>query len=240
MGMPITIEIRDADAGGEIMKKIFDYFTYVDEKFSTYKDQSEITNINRGIIKESEWSDDMRLVLDLCRQTKTETDGYFDIVNREGLRDPSGLVKGWSIWNAAKIAEKEGLKNFYIEAGGDIQTGGINAEENNWRVGIKNPFNPKEIVKVLLIENQGVATSGTYIRGQHVWNPKDKNKPINDIISLTVVGPNIYEADRFATAAFAMGREGIGFIEKRDGLEGYQIDKNGTATMTTGFQKYAV
>ena len=59
-----------------------------------------------------------------------------------------------------------------------------------------------------------------------------------EILSLTVVGPNIYEADRFATAAFAMQREGINFIENLNGFEGYSIDKNGTATMTSNFEKY--
>jgi thiamine biosynthesis lipoprotein ApbE len=54
------------------------------------------------------------------------------------------------------------------------------------------------------------------------------------------VGPDVCEADRFATGAFAMGEKGIRFIEERDGLEGYMIDKNGTATMTSGFSKYTV
>ncbi len=57
-------------------------------------------------------------------------------------------------------------------------------------------------------------------------------------MSLTVIGPNIYDADRFATAAFAMGRDGIYFIENLEGFEGYMIDKNGMATFTTGFEGY--
>ena len=50
-----------------------------------------------------------------------------------------------------------------------------------------------------------------------------------------MIGPNIYEADRFATAAFAMGRDGILFIEELQGFEGYMIDRNGMATLTSGF-----
>jgi thiamine biosynthesis lipoprotein len=37
-----------------------------------------------------------------------------------------------------------------------------------------------------------------------------------------------------------MGREGIQFIEKLDGFEGYLIDKEKVATMTSGFEKYTV
>ena len=65
-----------------------------------------------------------------------------------------------------------------------------------------------------------------------------------DIVSLSVIGPNIYEADRFATAAFAMGRKGIEFIENLNVdsgprmFEGYMIDSKGIATMTSDFDKY--
>jgi thiamine biosynthesis lipoprotein len=61
---------------------------------------------------------------------------------------------------------------------------------------------------------------------------------MTDIVGLTVIGPNIYEADRFATAAFAMGREGIMFIENLAGFEGYMIDQHGQATFTSHFTRY--
>jgi thiamine biosynthesis lipoprotein len=83
-----------------------------------------------------------------------------------------------------------------------------------------------------------VATSGTYLRGAHIYNPHAPDAPAGDIVSLTVIGPNILEADRFATAAFAMGEGGIDFIERVDGLEGYQIDSEGMARMTSGLERY--
>jgi thiamine biosynthesis lipoprotein len=95
-----------------------------------------------------------------------------------------------------------------------------------------------EIVKVLAVSNCGVATSGTSIRGPHIYNPKIDGQLVTDVVSLTVIGPNIYEADRFATAAFAMGEEGIRFIERLEGFEGYMIDQRGLATFTSGFARY--
>jgi FAD:protein FMN transferase len=88
------------------------------------------------------------------------------------------------------------------------------------------------------VGQEGVATSGTYIRGLHIYDPKKDNQPVNEIVSLTVIGPNIYEADRFATAAFAMGKNGINFIENLPGFEGYMVDNDKKATLTTGFEKY--
>lgn len=239
MGMPITVEIVDSTATDAITNAVFDYFDRVDRKFSTYKADSEISQINRGELTLSDVSPEMQEIFALAKQTRLETDGYFDIWHKD-MYDPSGIVKGWAIFQAARLLKDEGFENYYVEAGGDVQAEGKNALGTKWRVGIRNPFNLNEIVKVVGASGCGVATSGTSIRGQHIYNPKKDGELLTEIVSLTVIGPNIYEADRFATAAFAMGREGIYFIERRQGLEGYMIDQNGKATLTTGFGHYEI
>jgi thiamine biosynthesis lipoprotein len=238
MGMPITVEIVDPNASEAAIEKIFDYFKYVDETFSTYKTTSEITAINNGALAQEKWSADMKLIFALSEKTKVETKGFFDIRTPGGTYDPSGIVKGWAIWNAAQLLRKDGFENFYVDAGGDIQPNGLNTEGKPWAVGIKNPWNEKENVKVVYVTREGVATSGTYIRGLHIYDPKHANRPVDEITSLTVIGPNVYEADRFATAAFAMGRDAITFIEELNGFEGYMIDNEKIATLTSGFEKY--
>ena len=234
MGMPITIEIPNFEERRPF-KEAFSYFREVDERFSTYKDTSEIMQINRGELPKSEYSPAMNEVLRLCEETKQKTKGYFDIKKPDGSLDPSGLVKGWSIYNAAKLIAGLGIKEFYVDASGDIEVRG-----KLWDIGIKNPFNQEEIIKVVYIKDKGIATSGTYIRGDHIYDPMTGKNNIDEIVSLTVIGPNVYEADRFATAAFAMGKAGIDFIETLPGFEGYLVDKAGVATMTTGFEPYTV
>lgn len=236
MGMPVVIEIIDATVSQESLDEVFDYFTLIDERFSTYKTTSEVTLWNEGKITSEQLSDDMKKVLQLSLETKEQTNGFFDIFFN-GKCDPSGLVKGWAIHNAADILRKNGFKNFYVEIGGDIEIEGRNDKEEKWSIGIRNPFNREEIIKVVYLSGQGIATSGTAIRGLHIYNPKMK-KQAEEILSLTVIGPNIYEADRFATAAFAMGEKGIRFIEDLPGFEGYMINHEGLATYTSGFKKY--
>ncbi len=238
MGMPIVLEIVDP-IRKEIFEEVFSYFKYVDRKFSIYKVNSEITAINNGKLKINKFSKDMKIVFRLSEETKKETGGYFDIFHN-GKYDPSGLVKGWAIFNAAKILKKKGNRNFYISAGGDIQVSGKNGHGKLWTIGIRNPFKQDEIIKTVALKNGGIATSGNYIRGNHVYNPKKGNQQLDNIVSITVVGPNVYEADRFATAAFAMGKEGINFIEHLRGFEGYMIDKNGIATLTSEFERYTI
>jgi FAD:protein FMN transferase len=238
MDMPVIVEIRDEPADESAINDIYDYFKYIDETFSVFKENSEISRINRREIQIKDYSADMKTIFRLAEETKNQTDGYFDIVKPDGLRDPSGIVKGWAIWQAARILMKKNIKNFYVEAGGDIQVGQKADSKTPWRIGIRNPFRVNENVKILKLWNEGIATSGSYIRGQHIYDPHQPDKKFDDIVSITVIGPNVYEADRFATAAFAMGREGINFIEKQKGLEGYAIDRDGIATMTSNFDKY--
>ena len=83
MGMPITVDIVGDERKNSI-DLVFDYLKYVDEKFSTYKETSEITSINRGKLEEKNYSDDMKLVFSLSEETKKLTDGYFDIQKPDG------------------------------------------------------------------------------------------------------------------------------------------------------------
>lgn len=238
MGMPITVEVVDPSVTEADIEKVFAYFRAVDDIFSTYKEHSEISKINRGELCAEEYSDEMKTILALSEQTKQETQGYFDI-QHTGIADPSGIVKGWAIFQAAHMLKKAGCTNFYIDAGGDIQVSG-KKDGNPWRIGIRNPFNRKEIVKVLAVMDKGIATSGTAIRGQHIYDPHLLHTPLQDIVSLTIIGPNVYEADRFATASFAMGKRGINFIEQLPGFEGYMIDASARATFTSGFERYVL
>ena len=233
MGMPVTVEIADISATEETLQKVFSYFEYIDQKFSTYKTTSEISQINRGELLPAEYSDDMKEVFRLSEETKQLTREYFNIKKPDGSYDPSGLVKGWAIYKAAELIKDMGFKEYYVDAGGDIEARG-----KVWKIGIKNPFKQSEIVKVLYIQDKGVATSGTYIRGDHIYDPTNSGTNMDEIASLTIIGPNVYEADRFATAAFAMGKEGINFVQNLEDFEGYMIDQKGIATMTTGFEAF--
>lgn len=237
MGMPITVEIVDASVTAEAFDEVYAYFKYVDETFSPFKATSEVSRVNRGELALADTCADMQYVLGLAELTKQETDGFFDIWH-EGQFNPSGIVKGWAIDEAASLLYINGFRNFYVDAGGDVQVYGHNGRGQPWSVGICNPFNLEQIVKTVTLDDRGIATSGSYMRGAHIYNPRCAADKLDEIVSLTVIGPDVLEADRFATAAFAMGRMGIYFIQSHPALEGYMIDRTGQATMTTHFLDY--
>ena len=167
MGMPIVIEVRDGDAA-EAVERVFDWFRFVDEMFSTYKDGSEISRLARDVLAR-------------CEELHGETDGYFD-ARAGGLLDPSGLVKGWSVDRAAAILDESGLRGYAVNAGGDIRVRG------RWRVGIQHPTVRDRIAAVVEARDLAIATSGAYARGDHVLDPHSGGAP-RGILSVTVVGP---------------------------------------------------
>ncbi len=234
MGMPITIHIDDRDASQEDVDAAFAHFVHVDEVFSTYKPTSEISRFNNCELTLEQLSSEVREVMELCEQTKHDTHGYFD-AQVTGIYDPSGLVKGLAIQQVAELLWKRGRINFYVDAGGDIQFSGVKADGNPWSVGIRSPFQSDILGKISITGRAGVATSGTYLRGHHIQDPYHPNKPPDELVSLTVVAPTIYEADRLSTPAFAMGRAGMRFLETHKCVEAYAIDHMGIAFATKGF-----
>lgn len=233
MGMPITINAGNPEA----IAAAFAWFEEVDTRFSPFKPESEVSALNRCEVLPWKLSSEMQEVLGLAEATRVATDGYFDIMRPDGRMDPSGIVKGWAIRNAARLIAAMGLADYSVEAGGDVQCAGRNDLGEPWRIGIRNPFDERQIVKALQPGDAGVATSGSYVRGAHIYDPHEPTAELSQIVSLTVISRDICDADRFATAAFAMGRDGIRFIEATPGLEGYAIDRSGTATMTSGFRR---
>jgi len=227
MGMPIVVELRGEDVVGAVVR-VFDWFRFVDETFSTYKAESEISRLARGELAPENAHADVREVLARCDELRGETDGYFD-ARAGGSLDPSGLVKGWSVDRAAAILDESGCPEYAVNAGGDIRVRG------SWRVGIQHPLQRDRIADVVEASDLAVATSGTYARGDHVLDPHTGRAP-QGVLSVTVVGPDLGTADAYATAAFAMGAErGPRWTARLRGYEAMSILADGRVLSTGAF-----
>ena len=236
MGMPITIEVVGGAA--DLLDQCFKYLHHVDAVFSTYKDDSEISHFNRGELNHDQLSDEVKWVLDECNRYKQETQGFFDITRPDSGIDPSGLAKGWAIKGVADLIRNVGQNNFFVSAGGDMQTSGHNQDGKPWTVGITNPFYQTKFAKTVALSGQAIATSGTYERGEHIYNPHT-GQPVQEIVSLSVIGADIYETDILATAAFAMQQPGLKFLAER-GYEAMMVGTDQKVTVTAGFRQYEV
>jgi FAD:protein FMN transferase len=236
MGMPVTVDVRDPEAATAALDEVYADLAWVDSVFSTYRPGSAISRINDGTLSIERSEPVVRDVLALCDRYERETDGYFSAW-REGRFDPSGLVKGWAIERAAAILDRHGYADYFVDAAGDVRTRGHAGPDSPWRVGIRHPIERDKVVRVIHATDLAVATSGTYEKGAHIFDPHT-GEPATDLLSLTIVGPDIVTADVLATAVFAMGHAGLAFVEDREGYEAYAIDPQLRGHWTSGFDRY--
>lgn len=232
--MPVTVHVADPGVDESVLDQVFADFALLDGVFSPFLAGSAVSRINRGELDEDEAGDLVIQALHMCRLYEQATDGYFSAW-LDGRLDPSGLVKGWAIDRGCSILDRHGCRNFFIDAGGDVQTRGLSERGEPWRVGIRHPVQKDKVVRVVLAGGLAVATSGTYEKGDHILDPHT-GRTASDLLSFTVVGPDILQADVYATAAFAMGKDrGVAFIEGTVGYEAYSIDRRMKAQRTSGF-----
>lgn len=202
MGTVFTISVFD-DVPAGIISAVFDWLRSVESTFSTFLDDSEISRFGRGEIDLDGLSSDVRHVLARCAELEDSTDGRFSIRSTrptDGSRiDPAGFVKGWSVDEAALQLQAEGIERFVINAGGDVLCVGAPPEGGRWSVGIRHPESLESLGAVLNVTGGAVATSGTYLRGDHIWGSRVGS---GRITSVTVVGPSLGVADALATAVF--------------------------------------
>ena len=206
MGMPVIADVRDEDADPRALDDVFAWLRWVDATFSTFKHDSEISRINRGELAMEDADPAVRLVLARCEELREETNGWFDArAGSADVLDPSGLVKGWSVERAAAILDRAGVRNYALNAGGDMVLRGRAAPDWVWRVGIQHPRERDAVARVIETRNLAIATSGEYERGRHILDPRKHRPAGQGLLSVTIAGPDLGTADAYATAAFAMG-----------------------------------
>ncbi len=210
MGIPVILQASGRSFEPEAIDRAFAWLRSVDEKFSTYRHDSEISRLNRHELSLEDAEASVLSVLMQCERLRGQTRGYFDVTasgRAPGEVDPSGFVKGWALEGAARILRSAGAESWCVNGGGDIRLAGAPPGADAWRVGVQHPRRRDALAAVLALRDGAVATSGEYERGRHIIDPHTGGPP-QGVLSVTIVGWNLALADAYATAAFAMGRPG--------------------------------
>lgn len=211
---------------------------HVDEVFSTYKEDSIVTQLRKNHIGIESCSEEVLDVWERCAVARYLTDGAFDPWAVEGGFDPSGLVKGWAADKCAQILQRNGGQYIQVNAAGDLSLRGGFAGDGAvkpWSIGVVNPENRKEHVQIFDITDGAIATSGSYERGAHIVDPHTGLIAIG-AKSATVVGPDGGLADALATALMVEGRDGaIWFSQPELSLySAWVIDRHGEIAWSVG------
>ncbi|HSO92916.1 MAG TPA: FAD:protein FMN transferase, partial [Candidatus Dormibacteraeota bacterium] len=224
MGTVFSIDLRDGQVPESAVDEAFRWLHQVDRRFSPFRTDSEITQLGRGEITLAECHPDVATVLELCETLRLLSGGAFNAwqFRPDGRLDPSGMVKGWAVDEAARILELSGARNFCINAGGDVLARGRPVARKGWRVGIRNPFDRSTLAAVVEVTDMAVATSGGYERGDHIIDARSRTTN-KDLSSLTVSGPSLTWADAYATTGVAMGLAGIPWVAAQPGYGSFGI-----------------
>jgi thiamine biosynthesis lipoprotein len=224
MGLPISIDIRDDHDFTRAVNHAFAWLREADERFSPFKVDSEVRRFDRGELMAYELSVDLREILEICARYETASGGAFKAkLPGRGL-DPSAVVKGWAVQRASNSLRSAGAQRFCVNAGGDVITVGEPEPGRPWRVGIRNPDQTDTVCAVLGSRDGAVATSATYERGAHILDGRT-GLPPTSLLSVTITAPDLTTADATATAAFAMGTEGIAWAAAEPGCEVFVVDR---------------
>ena len=131
------------------------------------------------------------------------------------------------------------MDNYLVEIGGELKVKGKNQEKQSaWRVGLDKPRYDGEqsVYKVISLEDEAMATSGTYRKFKidaqghkyaHIINTATGFPSKTNILSVSVIADNCMVADGFATAFQAMGLERVKtFLVTHPELKAFLIFEN--------------
>ncbi|AZI58237.1 FAD:protein FMN transferase [Nakamurella antarctica] len=204
-----------------------------DRIFSTYRQDSDISQINRGLLHPAHAHPDVSTVLQIADEARQLTGGAFDAY-ANGQLDPSGVVKGWAAQKASRQLANLGV-DYYLNAGGDI-IAGVTDPSDPWTFGIEDPRNPGQLATTVKVGNGALATSGAAHRGAHILDPATR-LPVDTGLQVSVLGKDLTWTDILATAAVVKGPE---MLTSGHWIEGYQalfLYASGKCLATDGFPR---
>lgn len=129
----------------------------------------------------------------------------------EAALDLGGIAKGYAVDRAADALCGVGVDRALVNVGGDLMALGNGPGGRPWRVGVRDPRDPDDVVTTLDLEHDAVATSGDYLRFfehggrryHHLLDPRTGTPRRSGLHSVTVRARDARSADAAATVAFA-------------------------------------
>ena len=179
-------------------------FADLDATFSLYRADSQASLVSRHELPMRLADPIYRRAYELAHDWSMATHGAFTPFRPDGHLDLSGVVKAMAIECAAPALTDAGLRDWAVNAGGDILVDGHEAA-GRWVAGIVDPADRAEMISQYAFEPgspmRAIATSGVAERGEHVWRIGGDDT----FAQVSVVAGDIISADVLATAILAGG-----------------------------------
>jgi thiamine biosynthesis lipoprotein len=158
-----------------------------------------------------------------------------------------GIAKGYIVDRMADILTCHGVRQFLIEAGGDIRVRGQKQPGRPWTVAVRDPATDGVLPQVLALRDGAVATSGGYERFydpgrrfHHLIDPSSGVSPAGTW-SVSVIAPNALAADALATTVFVLGPEaGMRLLEQLPDCAGLIVTEGGAQRRSRRWNGFSI
>jgi FAD:protein FMN transferase len=186
-----------------------------------------------------------RLPLIDYRQIEIDDRAGTVFVKRKGMRvHLGGIGKGYAVERAMNILRRAGLRDFMIQAGGDLYVGGSKGGRP-WTLGIADPraADGRTFATIELTDST-FSTSGDYarffikdgVRYHHIIDPST-GQPARLCRSVTIVADSPLLADGLSTGVFLLGPEaGMALIERLPHVEGVIVSAKNDVLVSSGLK----
>ncbi len=136
--------------------------------------------------------------------------------------DLAGIAKGYAVDRCVAILAGLGVRNAFVNIGGNIYAMGAPPGKNGWTIGVRDPNGGLEMAGALVLRDEAVATSGNYenfveIEGKRYGHSIDPRtgRPVSHVLSVTVVAPTALAADALSTGLFVLGPDDARVVVER-------------------------
>jgi thiamine biosynthesis lipoprotein len=155
--------------------------------------------------------------------------------------DLGGIAKLYILEAGRRVLEARGVTRALINGGGDVVA---HSDGAPWRVGVRNPRAPEQLLGVVEIKNGCVAASGDYERFfvrdgkrfHHVLDPRT-GYPAEGARAVTLVAPSAEAVNGLGPAIMVLGAAaGQKLIAATPGVEGLIVGRGGELWRSRGLR----
>lgn len=118
--------------------------------------------------------------------------------------DFGGYVKEYAVDQSIKVLKKNNINSAFVNYGGDMYIMGLKPNGSKYKVGIKNPNNPQEILLSVELKDQALTTSGGYERSYTIEDKSFSHiiaqKAQSNYLSATVISNSSVDSGVYSTS----------------------------------------